>query len=97
MTKTNPWGEIEIPKALEKEHKKEMKEKRKQRIANQWFREMYNQMADKYRNPRKELAEKGYTVVDDKDQLVDVLQSILNKGGPVDIIYEEPEDEKDLS
>lgn len=102
MTSRNPWGEIEIPKALEKEHKAELKAKRARKKQHEedkaWFRGFYERYAKQAsRDPKTELAEKGYTVVDDKDQLIEVLQSILDRGGPVDIIYEEPDDEKDLS
>lgn len=103
MTKIGPWSQIKIPKALEKEHKAELKaksERKKIRMDQKnWYKDYCAQYMQKStRDPREELSEKGYTIVNNEDELISVLQSVLEKGGNVDIdmIYEEPDDEKDL-
>ena len=99
MTKS-PWGEIEIPKEEEKEHQLKLKKRiagKKAFAARQsWLKNLdsYWLRSKGKSRPPNVVVEEGFTVVHDKEELMKVLQTILDKGGPVDIIYEGPVDEE---
>ena len=107
MTKTGPWSEIKISRALEKEHKAELKEKREKQKLSDKQKSLYYDFYHHLENPnhtpagfdaQKELKEKGYTVVNNKDELISVLKSVLGEDlTEFDITYEDDDDKKDLS
>lgn len=88
MTKKygSPWSKIEIPKELEKEHRAELAAnlRKRKKIENQMKKfttKSFDIIGDD-RSPTKQLEEDGITYVDNTEDLLDVLTSILNKDKP---------------